>query len=261
MPSLPLKVSTSPFGRRRTGWTVQQVGADGLDLEAGDRVDEVQPVGADVGHRPQLAALGREDAPVVVGVEEQPVLHVAAGHVVDLAELAAAHPLAGLDRERVEADVVVDARGLPRVLAGEGHELGRLLRGHGQRLLAQHVLAGLERGLRHLEVQLVRRADVDRLDRLVVEQLLQRAVGLRCADRRGELRGLGVRDTEDAHDLAARPPQRLGVHPAHEPRPDDRHADPRHALLLVTARSLQGAAAAARGRRTGRLACSIRSAS
>ena len=51
----------------------------------------------------------------------------------------------------------------------------------GDRLLAQHVLARFERGGDVLDVQGVGRGDVDRVDRLVGQQLLIRAVRRREA--------------------------------------------------------------------------------
>ena len=47
------------------------------------------------------------EPPVPVGLEEQPVLEVAAGHEPDVAELAAGDDLVGVLVERVEADVEV----------------------------------------------------------------------------------------------------------------------------------------------------------
>ena len=98
-----------------------EVGLDGGDGEAGYELDEVEPVGADVGDGAQFAALAAEDAPVVVGGIEEPVLHVAAGDGVDAAEGAALDHVADFPVERVEAHVVVDAGG-ESALAGQLHE-------------------------------------------------------------------------------------------------------------------------------------------
>ena len=73
-------------------------------------------------------------------------------------------------------------------------DVGRVAR---QRLLAQHVLAGLERPDRPLAVQRVRQRDVDGLDLRVGEQLLVRAVGLRDLPLR-------ARSSRRAPELAAR---------------------------------------------------------
>src|SRR5581483_5113398 len=64
----------------------------------------------------------------------------------------------------------------PGLLGRVEHGL-RLLRVGGQRLLAEHVLAGLERPDRPLAVERVRQRDVDRLDVRILEQRLVRAVG------------------------------------------------------------------------------------
>ncbi|MEI9999306.1 MAG: hypothetical protein WDO13_09110 [Verrucomicrobiota bacterium] len=45
--------------------------------------------------------------------------------------------------------------------------------GDGQRLLAKHVLAGVERGDDRGRVHLVRRADVDAVDLLELEQVVE----------------------------------------------------------------------------------------
>ena len=87
-----------------------QVRKHRFHLQAGDRRDQVHPVGADVGDGAQLAALLHQNAPVVVGVVVEPVLGVAAVDVVDFAHVAAAHHVAGFEVERVEADVVADGR-------------------------------------------------------------------------------------------------------------------------------------------------------
>ena len=69
--------------------------------------------------RPQRAALLRDQAPVPVGVLEQPVLEVAAGDQPHLAQAAVAHELRRVLVDGVEADVEVDR--------------GDAVRGRGQR--------------------------------------------------------------------------------------------------------------------------------
>ena len=77
------------------------------DPLAGDELDQVAPVRADVGERPRGAAELGLDAPVVVGRREQPVLEVAAVQQPQLAERAGAGARAGLAHGRV---VAVDER-------------------------------------------------------------------------------------------------------------------------------------------------------
>ena len=72
------------------------------------------------------------------------------------------HPAVGEADHRADAC----ARG---PLGGRDHRLG-LRDGVGQRLLAQHVLAGLERGDRDLGVGVARRADVDEVDVVARDQ-------------------------------------------------------------------------------------------
>ena len=72
------------------------------------------------------------------------------------------------------------------------------------RLLAEHVLAGLEGGGDVLDVQRVRRRDVDRVDGLVGEQLLVRAVRRREAVLLRERRGSCLRARADRGELGVR---------------------------------------------------------
>jgi hypothetical protein len=54
---------------------------------------------------------------------------------------------------------------------GERDEFFTLLYGRGQRLFAEHMLAGLERILRHGKVLRVGRANVDRIDRRIAQDI------------------------------------------------------------------------------------------
>ena len=88
------------------------------------------------------------------------------------------------------------------VRAGLDHPL-RVGRGHGQRLLAQDVLAGPSRGERPLGMEVVRQRDVDDIDVGVGEERLVRAVGGRDAELVGDGARLGRVPRRDRHDLAA----------------------------------------------------------
>ena len=94
----------------------------------------------DVADGPQRAALVRIEAPVPVGVEEQPILEVVAGHEADIAKLAGRDQLPDVLVERIEPDVEVDGVDQPAGF-GERYEDGRFGGGHRQRLLADHVTA------------------------------------------------------------------------------------------------------------------------
>ena len=93
----PENVSTGPVGTRRTRWTVARSANTLATRFPVTKRGEVEPVRADVGDRAELAALLRVEAPVPVGVLEQPVLDVAAVDVEDTAELAAEDALARRD--------------------------------------------------------------------------------------------------------------------------------------------------------------------
>ena len=73
----------------------REVGHHRGDRLAGHERHEVEPVRADVADRPEGAALVRLQPPVPVGLEEQPVLEVAAGHEPDVAEAAGARRARG----------------------------------------------------------------------------------------------------------------------------------------------------------------------
>ena len=78
-------------------------------------------------------------------------------------------------------------------------------------------------------VQVVRRRQVDDVDRVVVEQLLERGVHRRELLRR---RALGRR-ADDAGDLDAEEPERVDVHDADESRADDAGAERRERPCAV----------------------------
>ena len=78
---------------------------------------------ADVADRAQLAAEPRVDAPVPVGVQQQPVLEVVAGDEADVAELAGHDHAVQVLAQRVEAQVVVHRVDPPARLGG-AQEIG-----------------------------------------------------------------------------------------------------------------------------------------
>ena len=136
--------------------------------------------------------------------------------VPHLADLAGQHAGPGLVDEREEAQVEVRAVDEAARL-GELEQLGRLLRRHRERLLADDVLPRREHllGLRMVEV--VRRRQVDDVDRVVGEQRLERVV-----DGRDRLCGRALgRGADDARDVDAEEAQRVHVHDADETGADD----------------------------------------
>ena len=78
------KVSTGPVGSRRVLDEGRELGHHGGDPLAGDIGHQVEPVRADVADGPESAAAFRLEAPVPVGLEQQPVLEVAAGDEPDV---------------------------------------------------------------------------------------------------------------------------------------------------------------------------------
>ena len=196
-------------------------------------------MGADVGDGRQLAALLHQDAPVVVGVVVEPVLGVAAVDVVDRAHVAAAHHVVRLQVERVEADVVADGRRLLFALR-QLHQLGRLLRVHGQRLLAQDVLAGQERLLGQRVMQHVGHGEMDGVNVLVRQHFVDALVRAGQAEL---LLGRGrflVIDAENAGHGDAEPAQRLDVDGADETGADYRGVDlMQHDVVSLGCRIMQ----------------------
>ena len=69
----------------------------------------------DVGNRAKLATILGKDAPVEIRLVEQPVLRIAAGHMKQLTNFAAAHALRRFDAKWIVADVVVHAGGNSRL--------------------------------------------------------------------------------------------------------------------------------------------------
>ena len=101
-------VSTGPDGLRRTGMKVARSAITDstrrpvTKLVRSSQCEPMSPTARSV------AAAIRLEAPVPIGVVQQPVLEVAAGDQADVAEPAAADELGQVLVERVEADVEVD---------------------------------------------------------------------------------------------------------------------------------------------------------
>ena len=124
---------------------------------------------ADVGQHRRLAGARRIGAPLRlllalrVDRQRQPVLDVGGVHGDDPPELAGRHHLARLPDHGV-AGVVERHDELAFSRARQRHQrLGLGKRGR-QRLVADHVDAGLEKGRRHRRMQMIGRHDDDRLD-------------------------------------------------------------------------------------------------
>ena len=169
---------------------------------AGDELGEVAPVRADVREGARDAAPLGVDAPVVVLGVEQPVLQVCPVDEVHGAAPAGGDAVARLAHGGVEA--VRERHGRARRGVGrEGREALRRVEIDRERLLADDVLAGRQGALRQVRVEVVRRADVDDVDRRVVDEGLGALVGRLGAEAAGRLaRPLRARGGHAGEDAA-----------------------------------------------------------
>ena len=93
---------------------------------------------------------------------------------------------------------------------GDGEGLGKLLGVEGDGLLAQDVLTRAERAAQVVDVRVVRRGDVDRVDVGGGIEVLEGVVDLGDAPALGEGLGLLAVVVGHAHELAAGQGERLG---------------------------------------------------
>ena len=105
--------------------------------------------------------------------------------------------------------------------AASADQLGRLGGGHGQRLLADDMAAGGEDLSRLRHVQVVGRRDMHDLDRLVVEERLQRGVGPGDTEGGRPLRAAFRSAAEDPADVDADATEGFHVDGADEAGADD----------------------------------------
>ena len=148
---------------------------------------------------------------------------------VDRAGGAAGEPRARLAHHRVEAVDERD-RGHDAGARGELDELGCRRRGGGERLLADHVLAGFDRAPRQVGMQVVGRADVDDVDGRIDRERLGAVEHAGDVERRGGRARAGGVSPRDAGDLGAGPPRSADVDRTDEADSGDRGAQSiRHA--------------------------------
>ena len=233
-------VERVPAGGGALGMRDRGARREANDALAGDELDEIAPVGADVGEGPGGAAQSGVDPPVVVVRREQPVLQVPAVHERDGAGGPVGDPGARLPHRRV---VPIDERHRQHAaaVACGRRELAGTLLVESDRLLADDVLAGTQGGERVGDVQVVGSADVDDVDRIGGDQVLgRREAGFR-AQLCGRLRralGAGGGDTGDPATCQQRGSR---VDPADEAGSDDAGAQ-----LLGPSRKRDSEAPAAR---------------
>ena len=105
----------------------------------------------------------------------------------------------------------------------------RLLSGRRERLLAEHVAAGVQRGAHELGVGRRRRHDHDELDSLGVQHLIETLDDTRGRPPRDQrlahLRAPGVDRTLDGEPARRQPVERLQVCRQHVARADEADAD------------------------------------
>ena len=138
--------------------------------------------------------------------------------------LPLSHPLGRLVAQRIEADVVRHAR-RPAGTCRDLHQFGRLAAGHGQRLLAQHVLAGPQGGGSLLVVVTVGRSDVDGLHVAITQDFIKIGVAPRNSLRGRGLPRLLRRAAENADDSLARTAEGFDMYWADEAGADDSNAE------------------------------------
>ncbi|MHC2802307.1 hypothetical protein ACVMII_002053 [Bradyrhizobium diazoefficiens] len=107
----------------------------------------------------------------------------------------------------------------------------------GERLFADHVLAGLHAGDDHLRMKVRRRADVDDIELAVRDQLGEAPINTRDIVMLGERDDLVAarshRRDLDVHAIDA--PERIHVQLRHEAAADESHPDPGHSAPLLWA--------------------------
>ena len=96
------------------------------------------------------------------------------------------------------------------MLVGDGTGLVELGRVKGNGLLAEHMLAGGQRGTQIGDMRVVRRGDIDGVDVRIGVEVLNRLVHLLDAILLGKRLGLGQRTVGDTRELAAGQSEGLG---------------------------------------------------
>ena len=103
------------------------------NASAGHKLHRIAPVGTNVGHRPRGPALRRIHPPVIVGLQQHPVLQIAAVHRKQPPDIAVAHHRRRLLHHGKLAINKADAMNHPGAFR-QRHQLTGLLRGHAERL-------------------------------------------------------------------------------------------------------------------------------
>ena len=179
---------------------------------------QIEPVRSEVADDVRRARPGRVEAPAG-GRKEHVVAEIPAVDERDVADRAARHFDAQLLDERIAADVIAGGVHDSPLLRG-GDQRASLSGRDRERLFADDVDPTLDRGERLCGMDVVRRADVEHIHLLALEQLPQLAV---CRAG-GEGLGALARPPADGCDLDPDRLQRDRVHPRDEAGADDRRS-------------------------------------
>ena len=210
-----------------------------LGDRAEQRVDQRHRMHAEIVERAmarRAVALEAERRP---GVGHEILVHLDPD-MVDPADRARGQQMADLPDHRILDVVVPKDRDATRHTRRIRHAL-RIGEAGRHRLFAPHMLARLERGDRHLGVELVGRRDRHHVDRRIVDQRPPIGPGPGKTELAGAPRGKLVghlRQVGEPHDRAVaehrvnrRPRERVAL--SHVPRPDQSDADCLHDPLLM----------------------------
>ena len=190
-----------------------EVGHDLHDAPTGHESAEVEPVRADVGHRPEPSRFLGLETPVPVGVAQQPVLVIGAGDEARLTDITIGHHRHCLVIGWIEPNVEADRVHQPGI-GGTSHEIGCVLRGDRERFLTDNVFAGGKGCACLFGVGVIGAGDVDDVDRRIGSHLLDAVVHPADADGIGLGPGALRRRADHTGHLDAKTTQRLDVcHP------------------------------------------------
>jgi hypothetical protein len=193
---------------------------------------------------PERAGSVRQAACLLSSVRRlgQPVLGILGLHDADRAQPAGFHHLARLPDQRI-AGIVVGEQELGAVLRLHLGQRLRILERRGERLVADHVDAGLEEGLGRADMHVVGRDDRHHLDAVLARRLgaghllvagIDAVVG-QPEIAPGFARHLGARGQRAGDEVVvAVEPRRDAVHIADEgPRAAADHAQPERARSVL----------------------------
>ena len=197
---------------------------------------QIEPVRPEVADHVRRTRSRGVEAPAG-GREEHVVAEIAAVDERDVADRSARHVDSHLLDQRIAASVVAGRVHEPSLLRGGDH-CPAFARRDRERLFADDVNPVLDCGQRLCGMDVVRRADVEHVDLLTLEQLAQVVVGHTGGKGHGAL----ARPAADGGDLDPDRLQRDRVHARDEPGADDRRAHQRAARNICVSTSMSSRA-------------------